>query len=144
MSLGMNAWKREQLGFRAPSRKLHGDENGGRGGGEGVNGCRVAKLSHLKNDRPRVLYRAGDGAETKPSKKSHVLCVPRRPFPRFAALEIDRRPISDHPLPSIRLKIIDSSPARSRGRVVVSKNRRIENLVVKWIVDCSNDTYIYI
>lgn len=55
-------------------------------------------------------------AQTKPSKKSHVLCVPRRPFPRFAALEIDRRPISDQEaLPPIRLKIIDVSHVLEDG-----------------------------
>lgn len=80
-------------------------------------------MSHLKNDRPRVLYRAGDGADQTLEKESRAV----RASPAFsqicAALEIDRRPISDpggpagHPLPSIRLKIIDRASHVPRGRI---------------------------
>lgn len=70
-----------------------------------------------------MLYRAGDGADQTLEKESRAV----RASPAFsqicAALEIDRRPISDpggpagHPLPSIRLKIIDRASHVPRGRI---------------------------
>lgn len=68
-------------------------------------------------------------AQTRPSKKSHVLCVPRRPFPRFAALEIDRRPISDQegqgpPPPLDSAKNNRPRLARSRGGVRKERGRK--------------------
>lgn len=51
-------------------------------------------------------------------RRSHVLCVLRRAFARFAALEIDRRPIYDQDEPSYPP---DSAPGKNNRLVARSR-----------------------
>lgn len=105
-----------------PSRGNYtGMEEGGRQGERLVSGCR-AKLSHLKNDRPRVLYRARDGADETLEKESRAvrassafsqICGPRD---RPSAYLRPGGPPPDSAKNNRRL-------ARSRGRVVVFEER---------------------
>lgn len=97
------------LNYNPPFASSHPLKEITRGGA--VSGCR-AKLSHLKNDRPRVLYRARDGADETLEKESRAV----RASPAFSQICGPRdRPSAylrpggpgGHPLPSIRLKIID-------------------------------------
>lgn len=79
--------------------------------------------SHLKNDISCVLYRA----RTWRRPGSHVLCVPRRGFPRFATPEslagvavlspAKTRPRAADPFDRPKAKIIDSSHVSFPGCV---------------------------
>lgn len=85
----------------------------------GISGCRV-KIESLKK-RYTACALSYRGHCRRGPRRSHVLCVPRRPFPRFASPESGLSPGQGGPLPppaapcqppTIRAKIIDSSHVR--------------------------------